>query len=129
MFLTTENILREFDRSVHNHTKNTYPPYNIVRTDEELYQIEIATAGFTKDDFQIEQLKGDLLVTGSRPEDETDHRDYLHRGIGRRAFKLKFKLADGVLSEGVQYTDGMLIIKLKRHIPESEKPRILQIEG
>jgi molecular chaperone IbpA len=127
MFLTTQNILREMDKRAHE--RNIYPPYNIVRLSEEDYHIEIATAGFDKDDFQVEQLKNDLLVSGSRPNDDTDDREYIYRGIGRRSFRLKFKLADGVTTEGLRYEDGLLIISLKRVIPEEEKPKILRIEG
>ena len=104
----------------------TYPPYNIEKTDDDSYRISIAVAGFSDEDLMIEVKEKALVVTGRKSEDKTA-RTFLHRGIATRAFERRFHLADHVRVEGASHTDGMLHIDLTREIPEALKPRRIEI--
>lgn len=111
-----------------------YPPYNVISVNEDEYLIEVAIAGFSKDDVTITQDGNDLLVEGTRdvPENadgtESSKGSYLHRGISSRPFTRKFILADHVNVETANIDNGMLTIELKRELPEALKPRTIAIK-
>lgn len=109
----------------------SYPPYNIIKEDDENFVIEFAVAGFEKDNFSVEVLGGNLMVHGasSITKEGEKEPEYLHKGISSKSFSLKFKLTDHVEVQSAKYDNGMLRVKLKRNIPEVEKPRQLMIEG
>ncbi|MEL6258465.1 MAG: Hsp20 family protein [Pseudomonadota bacterium] len=106
-----------------------YPPYNIERISEDGFQIELAVAGFTEDDLDIELKEGLLTVTGKKaqPEGDAPEREFLHRGIAERSFVRRFQLADHVLVRGADLSHGLLRIALEREIPEAKKPRKILI--
>ncbi|WP_091743178.1 Hsp20 family protein [Phenylobacterium immobile] len=103
-----------------------YPPYNIERTDENAYRIDIAVAGFRPEDLNIEVKENLLTVQGQKPAND-DARRYLHRGLAERNFERKFQLADYVVVESANLADGLLSIALKRELPEALKPRRVEI--
>lgn len=110
----------------------SYPPYNIERLGDHNYQISIALAGFTKDELEIMLEKGVLTVRSlTKPEATTDdqgaERQFLHRGIAKRAFERRFQLDDHVKVTGADLENGLLIIDLVREVPESQKPRQITI--
>lgn len=105
---------------------NSYPPYNIEKTDENAYRISVAVAGFTDDELTVEVKEGALLVS-ARKAKEQEPRTYLHRGIATRAFERRFALADHVKVSGASHIDGMLHIDLLREVPEALKPRQIAI--
>lgn len=105
-----------------------YPPYNIERVGDDRFAIEIAVAGFTEDDLDIEIKDGLLTVAGKKaPADDTPERDFLHRGIAERSFIRRFQLADHVIVTGADLSHGLLRIDLVREIPEEKKPRKIAI--
>lgn len=104
-----------------------YPPYNIERTDENAYRVEIAVAGFRPEDLNVEVKEGVLTVQGRKPANEDDSRQFLHRGLAERNFERRFQLADHVYVEGADLADGLLTIQLKRELPEKLKPRTIPI--
>ena len=106
--------------------QQTYPPYNIEKTDEDAWRISIAVAGFSGDDLSVE-VKDKALVVSARKADDGTQRSYLHRGIATRAFERRFHLADHVRVTGASHVDGMLHIDLEREIPEALKPRRIAI--
>ena len=106
--------------------QNSYPPYNIEKTDDDGWRISIAVAGFSDTDLSIEVNDRALIVSGRKAEDE-GNRTFLHRGIATRAFERRFHLADHVRVEGASHADGMLHIDLVREIPEALKPRRIAI--
>ncbi|WP_391481161.1 Hsp20 family protein [Nereida sp. NH-UV-3] len=106
----------------------SYPPYNIEKTDEDGYRISIAVAGFSEDDLEVEVKENALHITASKPQ-ETAKRTYLHRGIATRAFSRRFHLADHVRVTGAVHKDGMLHIDLLREVPEALKPRQIPIQS
>ena len=101
-----------------------YPPYNIVKTSDEKYAIEIAIAGFSKDDIEVETKENTLVIkTIDKKDEEEDKTEYLHKGISARSFKRSFNLADDVVVQDVTFENGLLIIDLERIVPEEKKPR------
>jgi molecular chaperone IbpA len=104
----------------------TYPPYNLVKENDSNWTIEIAIAGFKRDEIEITYDNCKLFVSGSINEDK-EKREYLHRGIAKRDFCHKFVLADTVLVKSADVVDGTLIIKLENVIPEERKPKKIQI--
>ena len=108
----------------------TYPPYNIEKIDENAYRISIAVAGFANGDIAIETKENSLVVKGAKPAESGDKtREFLHRGIAERAFELRFQLADYVEVHGASLENGLLHLELKRELPESKKPRTIQINA
>ncbi len=105
-----------------------YPPYNIERVEDDRFAIEIAVAGFSEDDLDIELKEAMLTVAGKKTAGETDdEREFLHRGIAERGFIRRFQLADHVIVTGAQLQNGLLRIELKRELPEAMKPRKIEI--
>lgn len=107
-------------------TKNipNYPPYNIYKADENKYVIELAVAGFGKQDVEI-TLDGDKLIVKGEAKDESQA--FLYKGIATRAFTRNFVVDDQVVVNGAQMINGMLKIFLERIIPEHKKPRQIEI--
>jgi molecular chaperone IbpA len=103
-----------------------YPPYNIERTDENAYRIEIAVAGFRPEELTLE-VKENLLTVQGRKAANDDARKFLHRGLAERNFERRFQLADYVVVTDANLADGLLAISLKRELPEALKPRRIDI--
>ena len=103
-----------------------YPPYNIERTGESAYRIEIAVAGFSPQELNIE-VKENLLTVQGRKTANDEARQYLHRGLAARNFERRFQLADYVVVTEANLADGLLSISLKRELPEALKPRTIEI--
>jgi molecular chaperone IbpA len=103
-----------------------YPPYNIERTDENTYRIEIAVAGFRPEELNIE-VKVNLLTVQGRKAANDDQRRFLHRGLAERNFERRFQLADYVIVTDANLADGLLSISLRRELPEALKPRTIAI--
>lgn len=104
----------------------TYPPYNIEKTGDDAWQVQIAVAGFTDEELSVEQREN-ALVVAARKADEQAERKFLHRGIATRAFERRFHLADHVRVSGASHVNGMLNIDLVREVPEALKPRRIEI--
>lgn len=102
-----------------------YPPYNIKKTSDNTYVIEMAVAGFGKQDIEMTLEDGVLTIKGEMKND--DKNDYLFKGIADRAFTRKFTLADTVEIKNADMLNGMLRVWLERFIPESKKPRKIDI--
>ena len=107
----------------------SYPPYNIERLAENSYRISMAVAGFTEKELSIEVKENTLTVIGEKVEQDTDDKDYLHRGIASRAFERQFQLADYMHVDVASMEHGLLHIDLLRELPEAKKPRQIAIKG
>ena len=106
----------------------SFPPYNIERTGENAYRITMAVAGFAKGDLSIEAKANVLRVAGAKADDDkTESSEVLYRGIASRAFERRFQLADHVEVKGAGLENGLLHIDLVREIPETMKPRKIDI--
>lgn len=119
-----------FDRMMNRMQEPTtvqgnYPPYNIVKTDSNNYELQLAIAGFKYDDLEITLEDGKLSIAGTQT-DETPI-DYLHKGISAKNFTRTFTLMDTIVVRGADLSDGILIVKLENVIPEEKKPRKIEI--
>lgn len=108
---------------------NGYPPYNIEARGEDSYRISMAVAGFADEDLEIVTEQNTLTVSGRKPEEGGEDREFLYRGIATRAFERRFQLADHVRVEAARLENGLLHIDLKRELPEQMKPRRIEIAG
>ena len=104
-----------------------YPPFDLIKVDDNRYRIEVAVAGFGKDDIEITSQQNQLLVRGQKGDENGSN--YVHRGIANRSFERRFALADHIQVRGADLKDGMLAIELVREIPEAMKPRKIEIGG
>ena len=103
-----------------------YPPYNVIKKEDGHFLIEIAVAGFSKDDIDLTLEKGVLTVTGNRPTAAVN-REYAHRGISSRGFERQFTLSDTIQVIGADIVDGLLVVALENNIPEEDKPQIIKL--
>ena len=122
---------RELDRlsKIHGHaSSSTYPPYNVIKTDDEdTFLIEIAVAGFSKEDLEINVKDQTLTVKGEIKESKDDSK-FVHRGIAARKFTREFALGEYIEVLGAKVENGMLTIDLERVVPEEEKPKTIKIK-
>ena len=105
---------------------DNFPPYNVIKSSEDSYLIELAVAGFNKDELNIEYKDSILTVTG----DNTTRQDldFVHKGISERSFKRSWTLGDHVKVKSATVVNGLLVLSLEREIPESEKPQTIKIK-
>ena len=122
-----DRVFNLLNKAQHLQAIDTWPPYDIVKTGEDDYRIEMAVAGLGEDDLDITQERNVLVVRGQK--DEAKGGEYLHRGIAGRSFQRRFELADHVRVESASLSNGLLQITLKREIPEALKPRKIAIGG
>ena len=125
-----DTMFDQMERRYANSVNNNYPPHNILRTGENQYEIQIAVTGFEKSEISVTIESNVLTVRGEGAESirhENPEIVYLHRGLASRDFAREFPLAEHIEITGAEIKNGMLIIKLFRNIPESEKPRVIDI--
>ena len=105
---------------------NSYPPYDILKDDDYNFKIEMALAGFSKKDIEVEVADGVLTVRSVKENEEDDNN--LYRGISYRKFNRKFTLADDIIVTNAKLQDGLLNISLERVVPEEKKPRLIDVK-
>ena len=118
---------RLFDTDFHT-TSGGFPPYNIVKNDDYNYQIEMALAGYSKKDIDIELKEGTLSISSKKLEDDTDEITLIHKGISHRSFKRSFTLSDEMKVKGAKMENGMLFIALERIVPDHKKPQTIEVK-
>ena len=115
-----------------------YPPYNIRKINEFQYVVELALAGFSKSDIEVEVTDGTLTIRSVTAKGDPDGVDndekssnneigFVHQGIAKRSFQRQFNLSDDIIVKSADFTDGMLIVNLERVIPDEKKPRLIPI--
>lgn len=107
--------------------QDNWPPYDIAKVGADSYRIVIAVSGFAEDELTITHEPNMLVVNGAKAEN--DEVQYLHHGLALRPFVRRFELADHVTVDGAKLENGLLIIELKKEIPEEAKPRRITITG
>jgi molecular chaperone IbpA len=116
------------ERRFANSVSNNYPPHNILKTGENQYEIQIAVTGFKKDEINVTVEDNVLIIKGeSQTSNESTDMVYIHRGLATRDFVKEFPLAEYIEVVGAETQNGMLSIKLIRNIPESAKPKVIDI--
>ena len=125
-----DTMFDQMERRFSNSVSNNYPPHNILKTGDNQYEIQIAVTGFEKSEIAVTVEANVLTVKGEGAESvrhEQPEIVYLHRGLATRDFVREFPLAEHMEVAGAEIRNGMLIVKLIRNIPESEKPRVIDI--
>jgi len=105
-----------------------YPPHNIVKYSDDSYAIEVAVAGFTKEEINVSVDQDQLTISGVQKNVDETVKEYLHRGLAARDFEQTFTLAEYMEVRGAEVKDGMLKIEIHRHVPEALKPRQIEIK-
>ena len=130
-----DNVFDHFERMFNDDFFNVpsvnYPPYNIVKTGVNEYNVEVALAGFSRDDVSVEFAEG-ILTIKSKDKTESNKKDedgnIIHKGISKRYFSKSFTVADDVEIKGAELKDGLLTVSLERIVPESKKARVIEIK-
>ena len=109
-------------------SSTSYPPYNIVKTGENTYDVELALAGFGKDDINVEYAENQLTIKSVKKEEKEEKEGVIHKGISKRHFARSFTIAEDVEVKGAELKDGLLTVALERVIPDHKKPRTIKIK-
>jgi molecular chaperone IbpA len=104
-----------------------YPPYNVIKVDEDNFVVELAVAGFAKTDIDLSTADGKLIVKGELSTEDNDSK-FIHRGIAARKFTREWALGEYMEVKAAELKDGMLKIDIVRILPEEKKPKIIKIK-
>jgi molecular chaperone IbpA len=107
---------------------SNYPPHNIVKYSDSAYAIEVAVAGFSKEEINVEVDQDQLIVRGTQQTEDTEGKEYLHKGLASRNFEQSWTLAEYMEVKDAEVKDGMLIINIQRIVPEALQPRQIVIK-
>lgn len=134
LFIGGDQLLKQLEQISNTATKaiTNYPPYNVKKVDDNKYVIEMAVAGFTRQDVELEMIDGKLIIKGKMETVDDLTKDgteqtYLYKGISDRAFTRQFALADTVEVKNAELLNGMLKVWLEAIIPEHKKPKKIDI--
>jgi molecular chaperone IbpA len=120
-----DRIVSQFEQTTSS--SNNYPPYNIVKTGDNTFEIQVAVAGFGQGDIEVNFHEGQLTITGEKTAEPDANIVYQHQGISARKFVRSFSLADYVEVLDAVARDGILVIRLERVVPEAMKPKSIAI--
>ena len=126
LFIGFDPILNELER-IHSagRSQDNYPPHNVVKIDNDNFNIELAVAGFSEEDISVEVKDGILLIKGQHLDD--DEREYAHKGISSRKFEKSFRLSEFVVIDGADLEDGILVVYARVELPEEKRPRKIEL--
>lgn len=124
-----DRVFEDFENRWANNVQTNYPPHNVLKTGENTYEIQLAVSGFEKDEITVEVDQDRLVIIGERLREEDADTVYLHRGLATRDFQKVFPLAEHVEVNSSSIKNGILTVYLERIIPESLKPRRIEIIG
>lgn len=123
-----DRMFDTFESRFANQLNSNYPPYNVIKTDEDHYEIEVAVAGFGRKEITVEVEQDQLTIKGEHSgEKNSEAIQYLHRGLSARGFVRQFTLAEHMVVKGATIQDGILKVSLERVVPEEKKPRLIDI--
>ena len=127
-----DSIFEEFDRMLESTERynSNYPPYNIRKLNDNNYKIEVALAGYSKDDIKLE-LKDSTLTVRNKTKEKLINEDgngVIHKGISTRQFERSFTISEDIKVKGAELKNGLLVINLERIIPDEKKPRLIDIK-
>lgn len=124
-----DQIFNDFERRFANQVNTNYPPHNILKLDDDTYEIEMAVTGFLPEEVKVEVDQNQLIITAETARDEDADIQYLHRGLARRDFVRTFTLAEHMEVDEGSIKNGILRIRIHREVPEALKPRLIPIKG
>ena len=123
-----DNFERMFEDDFFN-TSTSYPAYDIVKTGENQYDVEVALAGFNKKDIKVEFADGQLSIESVKNQTAKEKDNgKIYKGIAKRYFKKSFSIADNCEIKGAELKDGLLKVSLERIIPEAQKAKVIEIK-
>jgi molecular chaperone IbpA len=125
-FIGIDREMRRFRNASELAAKQSYPPYNLIKIDDDNYMLTLAVAGFTKKEIDITLNNGTLTITGAISED--DDQEYLHKGIALRKFTRTFALGEYMEVISAEMDNGMLYVSVRREVPEEKKPKQITIK-
>ena len=130
-FIGFDHVWSEIERLSEMSDNKLFPPHNVVKHDESTFSIELALAGYSRDNLEIEVKEGNalLVISGDNRVSEDEDREYLHRGISGKKFTRTFRLSEHVVVDGADFVDGLLVINLRVEIPEEKRPRKISISS
>ena len=126
-FIGWDTTFKDIEKLGERMVKNSgnFPPYNVIKVDEDTFLIEFAIAGFSKENVKVSQEKNALVIEGSMEDEE---KEYLHKGIATRSFSRVIALAEYVEVTGAEFQNGILSVTLERILPEEEQPKTIKIK-
>ena len=122
-----DTMFDTFERRFATQIQNNYPPHNIAKVAENFYEIAIAVTGFAKEEIAVQVESNELIVKGESLVTDESTKEYLHRGLALRDFDRRFTLAEHMKVISAEIKNGILTIQIEREIPESAKPRVIDI--
>lgn len=127
-FVGFDQLFHDLERLAEGQTQrtSTYPPHNVLKVDDNRYVVEMAVAGFSRDEIEITTQDSNLTIKGEKSDSKPDV-VYIHRGIGNRSFTKSLTLADTIEVRGAEFKDGILRIALEDVVPDAKKPRRIEI--
>ena len=130
-----DNVFDHFERMFEDDFRGlsvpNFPPYNIVKTGKNTYDVELALAGYSKKDIDVSLEEGVLTIKSVKSEEEKeveDNNGVLHQGIAKRYFSKAFTIADDVEVKGAELKDGLLKVSMERIVPEHKKPQTIEVK-
>ena len=121
-----EDWITRFDNAFET-SKVNYPPYNLIKESDTRFRLELAVAGFSKEDVEVTTEYNKLTVEAKQEDSATD--EYLHRGLAARAFNRSWTLSDDVEIDEVTFTNGLLTVRLNKIVPDHQKRKVYEIAG
>jgi molecular chaperone IbpA len=122
-----DTMFDQMERRFANSVSNNYPPHNILKLEENEYAIQLAVTGFDKSEISVTVEDNVLIIKGESMTTDYQPEQYLHRGLATRDFSKEFPLAEHIEVSGAEIKNGMLTVKLIRNVPESAKPKVIDI--
>lgn len=122
-----DQMFNDMERRFATQLSTNYPPHNIAKVADNLYEIAIAVTGFEKDEITVQVEQNELTIKGERKEEENTAIEYLHRGLALRDFERTFTLAEHMKVIKAEIKNGVLSVTIEREIPESAKPRVIDV--
>lgn len=122
-----DTMFNNFERRFANSVSSNYPPHNVVKVDDNNYEIQVAVTGFDKSEVAVEVDQNILIISAGKPQEEEGQGIYLYRGLAQRNFVKHFPLAEHIEVRGAEQKNGVLTVKLERVVPEALKPRRIEV--
>lgn len=123
-----DRLFDQVEQRFANSVQTNYPPYNVLKTSDNDYVVEVAVTGFTKEEILVKVEQEQLVISASASKEADETTEYLHRGLATRDFERRFTLADHLEVVDASVANGLLKVYLKRIVPETLKPRVISIK-